>query len=69
MNLVFKIPKALNQRLNAMSRATGQSKSALMEQALQAYLEDQEDLQAAEKELLALRSGQSTTTALENIRI
>ena len=42
-NAVVRIPKAIDQRLDRLSEATGRAKAYYARQALERYLEDMED--------------------------
>lgn len=45
---VVRIPKALDAELTALSRRTGRSKTWYARKALEAYLEDLQDIEAAD---------------------
>ena len=48
---IVRIPKALDARLSALSRETGRPKSWYARKALESYIEDMEDIAAAEAAL------------------
>ncbi len=49
--IAVRLPKELEERLTALARKTGRSKSYHVRQALSAYLEDLEDHYLAEERL------------------
>lgn len=65
--LAIRLPPDIEQRLDALAKATGRSKSFYVRQALLEHLDDLEDLYLAEQRLIALRAGQSETVPLEDL--
>ncbi|HUN00051.1 MAG TPA: TraY domain-containing protein [Halothiobacillus sp.] len=57
----------MESRLEALAKATGRTKTFYAREAILEYLDDLEDLYLAERELEAIRSGQSKTTPLEEV--
>lgn len=65
--LVLSLPKDLDARLEDLARMTGQSKAALVEQAIVALVEDIEDAHVATERLAALERGESGAVSLESL--
>ena len=61
------LPKALNSRLNELSKLTGRSKNQTMIEAISEKLEDLEDLYLAEQRTLALNAGHSSTSSIDEV--
>ena len=61
------LPRELENRLDALARATGRSKVACLEEAVVTYLEDMEDARVAEQRLADVRAGRSETVVLEDL--
>lgn len=57
----------IEERLEALSRATGLSHQALAFAAIESYLEDLEDTLIAERRLSDLEAGRSHTVPLEKL--
>ncbi len=65
--LAIELPVEVENRLEALARATGRTKSFYIHQAILEYLDDLEDLYLAEQRLSELRAGRSQTIPLENL--
>lgn len=65
--LVIRLRADVEQRLDALAKATGRSKSFDVRQAVRAHPDDLEDLHLAEQRLIALHAGQSETVPLEEL--
>ncbi|NBB51906.1 ribbon-helix-helix protein, CopG family [Rhizobium sp. CRIBSB] len=65
--LALSLPKDLDARLEDLARMTGQSKAALVEEAIVSLLDDLEDAQVASDRLAALERGESGTVSLESL--
>ncbi|OBX05794.1 CopG family transcriptional regulator [Gallibacterium genomosp. 3] len=67
MTITVRLPDELQQRLDHLARETGRAKSFYIKQALEAYLEDLEDLLLANATLERVRSGKEKTYTLKDI--
>lgn len=67
MVLTVRLPDELQQRLDHLSVQTGRAKSFYVKEALEAYLEDLEDLLLANAVLERVRSGKEKTYSLEEV--
>lgn len=65
--LSVRLPEELEQRLEALAKATGRSKTYYVREALVAKLEDMEDLYIAEAVLERIASGEEKTTPLADL--
>jgi len=65
--LAIRLPADIENRLEALAKATGRTKTFYAREAILEHLDDLEDLYLAERELEAIRSGQSKTTPLEDV--
>lgn len=65
--LAIRLPADIENRLDALAKATGRTKTFYAREAILEYLDDLEDLYLAERELEAIRSGQSKTIPLEEV--
>lgn len=63
----LRLPDEVTERLDKLASITGRSKTFYMIEAIKDHLDDLEDLYLAESELIAIRSGHSSTTSLENM--
>lgn len=63
----LRLPDEVTERLDKLASITGRSKTFFMIEAIKDHLDDLEDLYLAESELIAIRSGQSSTASLENM--
>jgi len=65
--LAIRLPAEIENRLDALAKATGRTKTFYAREAILEHLDDLEDLYLAERELEAIRSGQSKTIPLEDM--
>ncbi len=65
--LAIRLPEEIENRLEALSKATGRTKTYYAREAILEYLDDLEDLYLAEKSLADLRAGRDTTIPLEEV--
>lgn len=65
--LAIRLPPDVESRLDALAKTTGRTKTFYAREAILAHLDNLEDLYLAERELEAVRTGQSTTTPLSEI--
>ena len=62
--ITAKLPPELEQRLTALSKDTGRTKTYYLQEALERYLEDMEDIYYADK---AIEESDGTTYTLEEV--
>ncbi|MEE6031498.1 DUF6290 family protein [Avibacterium paragallinarum] len=67
MTITVRLPDELQQRLDHLAIETGRAKSFYIKQALEAYLEDLEDLLLANATLERVRSGKEKTYTLKDV--
>lgn len=67
MALTVRLPDELQQRLDHLAAQTGRAKSFYVKEALEAYLEDLEDLLLANAVLERVRAGKEKTYSLEEV--
>ena len=65
--LVIRLPPEIEQRLEALAKATGRTKTFYAREAILEHLDDLEDLYLAEQRLLDIRAGRSKTIPLEEV--
>lgn len=63
----LRLPDEVTQRLENLVALTGRSKTFYMVEAIREHIDDLEDLYLAERELEAIRSGNSQTVPLEEV--
>ncbi|WP_374398298.1 DUF6290 family protein [Tabrizicola sp.] len=63
--LSVRLPEELEQRLEALAKATGRSKTYYVREALIQKLEDMEDIYMAEAVLERIRSGEEKVISAE----
>lgn len=63
--LAIRLPKEIEDRLDALAKTTGRTKTYYAREAILAYLDDIEDLYLAEKRLAGIQSGRAKTIPLE----
>ena len=66
--LAIRLPSDLESRLSALAQRTGRTKTFYARQAIEAHLDDLEDLYLAETELARLQSGASQAVPLARYR-
>ena len=62
--LAIQLPKEIEQRLEAVAKATGRAKESTALTAIVEYLDDLEDLAIAQQRLEAIRAGRAGTVSL-----
>ncbi|MFU2080884.1 DUF6290 family protein [Avibacterium endocarditidis] len=67
MTITVRLPDELQRRLDHLATETGRAKSFYIKQALEAYLEDLEDLLLANATLERVRSGKEKTYTLQDV--
>ncbi len=55
--IAVRLPEEIEQRLDALAKATGRSKSYYVREAILEHLDDLEDLHLAEQRLLDVKRG------------
>jgi RHH-type rel operon transcriptional repressor/antitoxin RelB len=60
-------PHDIEQRLDALAKATGRSKESHLQEAIIEYLADLEDLYLAERRLDDIRAGRARTLTLAEV--
>lgn len=65
--LALRLPNELDERLDALAKASGRSKNEHALEALTEYVADMEDAQIAEQRLADLRAGRSHTVPIEEL--
>jgi len=65
--LSVRLPEELEQRLEALAKATGRSKTYYVREALIEKIENLEDLYLAESVMERLASGEEKTTSLADV--
>jgi RHH-type rel operon transcriptional repressor/antitoxin RelB len=65
--LALRLPPELEQRLDALAKATGRSKSFYAREAIVEYIGDLEDVYLAERRLEELRAGRTDTIPLDEM--
>lgn len=65
--LAIRLPVEVENRLDALAKATGRTKTYYAREAILAHLDDLEDLYLAEQRLIAVRAGQEATHSLDDV--
>lgn len=65
--LAIRLPKEIEDRLEALAAATGRTKTFYVREAILEHLDDLEDLYLAEKRLEDIRAGRTETIPLEEV--
>ena len=65
--LALRLPPAVEERLDALAKLTGRSKSYYAREAILEHLDDLEDIYLAEQRLADLRAGRSDTVPLAEV--
>ncbi|HWR68088.1 MAG TPA: DUF6290 family protein [Desulfomonilia bacterium] len=65
--LAIRLPAEIEDRLDALAKATGRTKTFYAREAILEYLDDLEDVYLAEKRLEVIRAGRSKTIPLDKI--
>ena len=65
--LALRLPPEIEERLSALAKATGRTKSFYAREAILEHLDDLEDLYLAERRLIDIRDGKTRTVPLEDV--
>lgn len=65
--LALRLPIEIEERLEALAKATGRTKSYYAREAILEHLDDLEDIYLAEKTLEQVRRGEMTTHNLDDV--
>jgi RHH-type rel operon transcriptional repressor/antitoxin RelB len=65
--LAIRLPKDIEDRLDALAAATGRTKSFYVREAILEHIDDLEDLYLAEQRLSDLRAGRTTPIPLDEV--
>jgi len=65
--LAIRLPAEIENRLEALSKATGRTKTYYAREAILEYLDDLEDIYLAEQRLADLKAGRSSTISLDDV--
>ena len=65
--LALRLPAEVEERLAALAKATGRTKSFYAREAILEHLDDLEDLYLAERRLIDIRAGKTRTMPLEDV--
>jgi len=65
--LTVRLPEEIENRLNALAEQTGRPKSYYVKEAIENYLEDMEDLYAAETAYRRVLQGKEDISTLEEV--
>lgn len=65
--LALRLPTEIEERLEALAKATGRTKSYYAREAILEHLDDLEDAYLAEKTLEQVRRGEMTTHSLDDV--
>jgi RHH-type rel operon transcriptional repressor/antitoxin RelB len=65
--LALRLPTEIEERLDALAKATGRTKSFYAREAILEHLEDLEDIYLAEKTLEQVRRGDMATHSLDDV--
>jgi RHH-type rel operon transcriptional repressor/antitoxin RelB len=65
--LAIRLPSDIEDRLDALAKATGRTKTYYAREAILEHLEDLEDTYLAEQTLERLRSGDEATRSLDDV--
>jgi RHH-type rel operon transcriptional repressor/antitoxin RelB len=65
--LAIRLPPEIEERLEALAKATGRSKTFYAREAILEHLDDLEDIYLAEQRLEELRAGRTKAVPLEDM--
>ena len=65
--LALRLPPEVEERLDALAKATGRTKSYYAREAILHYIDDLEDVYLAEQRVESLRAGRSSTVPLSDL--
>jgi RHH-type transcriptional regulator, rel operon repressor / antitoxin RelB len=63
--LAIRLPPEIETRLEALSKATGRTKTFYAREAILEHLDDLEDIYLAEQRLVAMRAGKTKAVPLQ----
>lgn len=67
MPVSIRLPEDTELRLQALAQATGRTKTFYIRQAIQAHLDELEDIYLAEQRLADFKAGKSRTYSLKEV--
>lgn len=67
MMLAIRLPAEIEERLDALAKATGRTKTFYAREAILEHLSDLEDLYLAEQRLIDIQSGKIKTVPLDAV--
>lgn len=65
--LAIRLPAEIEERLEALAKATGRTKTFYAREAILEHLSDLEDVYLAEQRLVDIQSGKTETLPLEEV--
>jgi len=65
--LAIRLPTEVENRLDALAKATGRTKTFYARQAILEHLDDLEDVYLAEQRLIDVRAGRSSSHSLDDV--
>lgn len=65
--LAIRLPAEIEERLDALAKATGRTKTFYAREAILEHLRDLEDLYLAEQRLIDIQSGKTRTLPLDEV--
>lgn len=65
--LAIRLPAEVEERLDALAKATGRTKTFYAREAILEHLDDLEDLYLAEQRLIDLRAGKTQAVPLDAV--
>jgi RHH-type rel operon transcriptional repressor/antitoxin RelB len=65
--LAIRLPEDIENRLDALAKATGRTKSFYAREAILEHLDDLEDVYLAEQRLTDIRAGRTKTIPLDDV--
>ena len=65
--LAIRLPEDIENRLDALAKATGRSKTFYVREAILEHLDDLEDVYLAEQRLIDIRAGRTKTIPLDDV--
>lgn len=68
MSTSIRLSPETEKRLNNLAARTGRTKAFYLRHAVEAYLDDMEELYLAEKELKMVREGRARTYSMDEIK-
>lgn len=65
--LAIRLPSEIEDRLEALAKSTGRTKTFYAREAILEHIDDLEDLYLAEQRLIDVRAGKSRTYTLDEV--